>query len=115
MELAESEHVVPRGAKRTTWWVLHDGRWLSVTQLTGAAVSNLSCGRGTVWNRSVRLTLAVGTIIARVITEPVSEPARSPLEHLLMTPSKPRTRRSRSAYRLEAGGKLTRLPAVQGS
>ncbi len=110
VRLEESEQVAGRGSRRTTWWVQQEQQWIPAVKVAGCTVEKLATGPGVVWSRALWLDLSVGTLVTRVIAEPMVQRPRSTLDHLLLTSGPASTRRTRSTYRVDARGRLVTLP-----
>lgn len=79
--LEDYEHVVPHGARQTTWFVRVRDAWVAARAAEGAHVENLEAGPGTVWRQCITLELAPGARLMRVETMPQKQ-RKTPLEYL---------------------------------
>lgn len=79
--LEDYEHVVPHGARQTTWFVRVRDAWVAARAAEGAHVENLEAGPGTVWRQCITLELAAGARLMRVETMPQNK-RKTPLEYL---------------------------------
>jgi hypothetical protein len=111
VDLVDGEHVVARGAARTTWFVRQGEGWVRAADWAGAEVERRSSGPGTVWERAIRLSLPAGTELLRVETRPLPPPPRDPLSYLQSEiRTTPRATR-RTVFRVLRGGRLARTDA----
>lgn len=82
VEVTERETVVARGHQRTSWLVRDGRRWGPVGSAPGASVTLHDPPPGTVWERSIELRVAPGTLLMRLESRPAPARRRDPLEHL---------------------------------
>lgn len=79
--LEDCEHVVPYGARQTTWFVRVRDAWVHARAVEGAHVENLEAGPGTVWRQCITLELAPEARLMKVESMPQKE-RKTPLEFL---------------------------------
>jgi hypothetical protein len=106
--IEESEHVVPRGARATTWFVRVRDAWVAARKVEGAFVERLDAGPGTVWRQSITLELATGTRLLRVDSGPRAE-RKTPLEYLESRAVPAARAVIRREFQLSAEGELRAL------
>lgn len=106
VELFESEIVAGRGRQQTHYLVRFNDGWVSAREHPGAKVESLDTAPGTVWERRIELELPRGTRLVRVVSSPLSEPRREPLDYLKGRPEKPRRRVRRTELSVGARGAL---------
>ncbi len=82
VEVTERETVVARGHQRTSWLVRDGRRWSPAGGAPGASVTLRDAPPGTVWERSIELRVAPGTLLLRLESRPAPARRRDPLEHL---------------------------------
>lgn len=103
--IEDSEHVVPHGARSTTWLVRVRDGWVAARQMEGAFVERLEAGPGTVWRQSITLELAVGSRLLRIDSAPRSQ-RKTPLEYLESRAVPAARAVVRREFRLSAEGEL---------
>ena len=80
--VTEREVVVARGHQRTSWLIREGNGWRPASDAPSASVTLLEPAPGTVWERTIDLALAPGTLLMRVDSRPAPPRRRDPLEHL---------------------------------
>jgi hypothetical protein len=106
IELFESEVVIARGTRRTSWRVRVADAWISVNEHPTARVENVEAGPGTVWERRVELDLESGTRLERVEASPAPERAEEPLSYLKQARPRRAWRSQKREYRVGPRGEL---------
>ena len=107
--MIESESVVARGVRRTTWWIFVDREWLHIAQFEHAQIQSLPTAPGLVWSRKASVEVLAGTLLARDIREPTEPRTLSPLAYVLSSGRRVTWSRKRTTYRVDARGTLQRL------
>jgi hypothetical protein len=100
------EAIAPFGTLRQTWLVFQDGQWNSVKAITGAQLTSLDAGAGTVWESEAVLQLARGTRVQRVQRRPLPERHDDPMSYLARGKLSARQQIIRRYYRVAARGAL---------
>lgn len=106
VELFESETIVARGRKKTSFLLRFNDTWISAGEHPNAQVERLSAGPGTVWERRITVALPVGAAVCRVVSVPRPEPRRSALEYLTREHTGPRLLTRRTELQVGARGAL---------
>lgn len=106
VELFESESVVPGGRRRIRWFVREAHGWVAVARHASARTELQAPAPGTVWESRVELTLAPGTLVARVERLPQPGRRRDPLAYLEREARDPAERRVEHRYRVGVRGQL---------
>ncbi len=106
IELREYERVVSRGTHRETWRVQVEDEALSACAWPGARMESLDRQRGVVWERSITLSLPVGSIVELVIRTPMTQQRASALDHLMGRTSREVEHQRCRQFRVTASGKL---------
>ncbi|MGC4089120.1 MAG: hypothetical protein QM756_14795 [Polyangiaceae bacterium] len=109
--LEDSEHVVERGARETTWFVRVRDAWVAAARVEGAETERLEARPGTVWRQHIELQLEPGTRLMCVESAPRDQ-RKTPLEYLRQGPSTGRKLRRRE-FRLGEDGRLVLLEGAQ--
>jgi len=82
VEVTEQEVVVARGHQRTSWLVRDGRRWRPASGAPTATVTLRDPPPGTVWERTIELRVAPGTLLLRHDSRPAPARRCDPLEHL---------------------------------
>ncbi len=114
VEVVESEVVVSRGRRTTSWFVRYNDGWLRASEYPGATVARLDAGPGTVFERRIEIELPKGTRLRRVETSPAAEMRRDPLAHLENARQSPRRRMTRTELCVGSRGELVRTSRRSG-
>jgi hypothetical protein len=111
VDVTEEERVVPRGTAQTRWYYRRADAWEKVTEASGAEVVARPKGPGTIWERAVKLRLAVGTEMRRVDERPGPPSRMDPLAYLTKGKPSPKYEIEERRYRVARGGRLA--PVVE--
>jgi hypothetical protein len=82
IEVVEVERVVPRGTSTTRWYVRQGDGWLKVGSYAGAVTTSQDAGAGTIWERVIKLRVAVGTAFRRADDAPAAPERMDPFAYL---------------------------------
>ncbi|MEZ4225456.1 MAG: hypothetical protein R3B13_31175 [Polyangiaceae bacterium] len=82
VEVEEHGVIRGRGVQTVTWLVKRGDLWCKAAEYPDAVVSQLDAGPGSIWQRRIELTLAVGTPLERVVAHPKADEPRDVLAHL---------------------------------
>jgi hypothetical protein len=107
----DSEHVVPHGARETTWFVRVRDAWVAAHATTGAVCERLEAGPGTVWRQRIELDLPVGTRLMRVESAPNLQ-RKTPLQYLAGGPASAR-KVLRREFQVTTKGELVHFEATR--
>jgi hypothetical protein len=105
--VTDTERIVDHGAALTTWFVKRDAAWVKASEWPGGTTTARDAGPGTVWERSVLLSVSAGTLMMRVETRPRPEERRDPFAYLEREARRARRVTRRTYYRVAPGGRLT--------
>lgn len=105
IEVFESEVVVPRGTRRTSWRVRFRDDWVAVSEHPTARVENVDSGPGTVWERRIELDVESGTLLERLTSSPAPR-QDEPLAYLHRSRPRAIWQKRRVEYRVGARGEL---------
>jgi hypothetical protein len=79
---------------------------MAAAEHPAARVQQLDKAPGTVWQRRIELALPEGARLLRVVSEPLAEPRRNALDHLLSSRKGVRRRVRRIELRVSRRGRL---------
>jgi hypothetical protein len=108
VELVDAEVIVPRGRRKTTWFVRHNDGWVRAAEHPKATIESLDAGPGTVFERRIEIALPKGTRVCRVDSAPAGEPRRDPLAHLVRARRSQRRTTRRTELSVGPRGELVR-------
>jgi hypothetical protein len=112
--LEDCEHVVPYGARQTTWFVRVRDAWVAARAADGAHLENLEAGPGTVWRQCITVELVPGTRLMRVESMPQQQ-RKTPLEYLASRAVPVARAVKRREFQLSPEGKLVALDGPRPS
>jgi hypothetical protein len=108
VEVVEWERVAPRGSARAAWYVRREQGWVKAAEWTGAIVTRVDSGPGTVWERRIRFEVPLGTELLRVESRPRATQRKDPMAYLRGTAPRAPEARRRDVFVVERGGRLER-------
>jgi hypothetical protein len=108
VELVDSEVIAGRGRRRTLHLVRLNDAWVPAAEHPNAKIERLDTGPGTVWQRRIELELRPGTRVRKLVSEPMPEPRRDALAHLVSARKGPRRKKREIELEVGRGGELVR-------
>lgn len=109
--LSACERTVTGGTSKTTWLFYDGNQWSLVKDYPDATFTRVDCGPGVLWETLCEVTVPIGTWLTRVDRTPDdSLRPRDPMVYLQRQVRTRRYRVRRSHFRVNALGKLVRMP-----
>jgi hypothetical protein len=121
VHLTDEATVVGRGQRIRVWLVRHNDGWIRAKDHPDASLEearadqrDASCPPGTVWRRSIELTLPGGCLLVCRVSTPLIEELGA-LEYLMKERRGMRRRVDETYFIVSGNYKLTKAPARKGS
>ncbi len=106
VEVVDEECVVDHGTRRVSWFARVGDTWQRCASISGATVTRLDAGPGTVWRTRIEIVLSRGTRLKRQVLSPSAAPPRDALSYLTSQPGTSGPRSSYTYYKVCRGGTL---------